>query len=294
MIRQNQKVLVLGATGSIGSAVVCELRQRGHQVLCLVRSSQAEKTLQDSGFDTLFGDIRAPEKWIDIVNDVDAVVPLAATWTEDMDQVDGRLTGILLKTLAAAEGQKTLIYTSGCWVYGSTGDVVATESTPHDPIAEFSGNSAAAKSVQQDSKIRGMVILPAMVYERDGGVFEPMIAGRESVKRIRVAGSVKTRWPLVHKDDLACLYALMIEGGAVGSVYNAAAIEGVEVGYLAELLSRRFGLSQKPEVLPLAKALQVFGLYAGGYCLDQQMSGKKAMHELGWRPEHTNLEKDLL
>ena len=291
---QRYKVLVFGATGSIGGAVVQQLRSRGHHVLCVARSSASQHVLQAAGFDTVRGDIRTPQALSNVIQSVDAVIPLAATWTEDMDQVDQNLTRVVLKELITAGGQKTFIYTSGCWAYGNTGDSVATESTPHDPLLSFARLSRTASLVQQESRIKGMVILPAMVYERDGGVFEPMLEAVKSDQRIRVAGNLDTRWPLVHKDDLAVLYALMLERGTGGAVYNGATFEGVAVGTLAALLSRRFGLTRAPEVLSLSRALELFGSYAEGYCLDQQMSGSKAMHELNWKPEHTSLEKDLL
>lgn len=294
MSNERLTILLLGATGSIGGALAPVLKKRGHSVTCLVRSSQAEQSLQQAGFDTVRGDITTPQKWIHIASNFDVVIPVAATWSDDMDALDHTLTSLLLTALATADASKTLIYTSGCWVYGNTADSVASESTPHDPLPAFSGAPDTARLVLKDQRVRGMVILPAMVYERDGGVLEPMIADINTHQRIKIIGSAKTRWPLVHRDDLASLYALMIERAEAGAIYNGAAISGMEVGTIAAALSKRFGLLQNPETVSINKVVKEMGLWASGYGLDQQMSGEKAKRELGWQPEHTDVIADLI
>lgn len=293
MANNCQRVLVLGATGSIGGAVADVLRNRGHLVSCLVRSIRAEKKMQEAGFDTIRGDIRNPGDWIDAVRQFDSVIPVAITWSDDMADVDRRLTASLLDALATPNADKAIIYTSGCWVYGNTGDQIATESFPHDPLPAFAWGADTAKQVQEDRRVRGMVIFPAMVYERDGGVFEPMIADAHKSNQIRIVGSEKTRWPLVHREDLAHLYCLMLERGLQGSAYNGAAIVGMEVGRISNVLSERLGLKLGPKILPVDEAISQIGAWAEGYGLDQQMSGDKAITELGWDPKHTDILADL-
>lgn len=291
--KKSQRVLVLGATGSIGGAVADVLRTRGHSVSCLVRSSRAETRVIDAGFDTIRGDIRNPSDWIDAVKHFDSVVSVAITWSDDMAEVDQRLTTCLLKALATPNGEKAIIYTSGCWVYGDTAEEIATETSPYDPSPAFAWGIDTAKRVQEDRRVRGMVILPAMVYERDGGVFEPMIADADKLNRIRIVGSEKTRWTLVHREDLAHLYALMLERGRQGSIYNGSAIIGMEIGKIANVMSKRLGLELEPELLSVEEAILQMGPWAGGYSLDQQMSGKKAVNELGWTPVHTDVLAEL-
>ena len=288
-----QRVLVLGATGSIGAAVAEVLRSRGHVVTCLVRSDHSESRMREAGFDTIRGNIRHPGDWIDAVKQFDSVVPVAITWSNDMADVDRSLTAYLLDALATPNAEKAIIYTSGCWVYGNTRDKIATESSPYDPLPEFSWATETANQVQSDRRVRGMVVLPAMVYERDGGVFETMIADASESNRIRIVGSEKTRWPLVHREDLAHLYCLMLERGQAGSVYNGAAIVGMEVGKISSMIAKRFGSTLSPTVLSEEEAVSQMGAWAGGYGLDQQMSGEKAVRELGWAPRYTDILAEI-
>ena len=134
------KVLVLGGTGSIGGAIVDVLQQRGHEVLALGRSTQACDTLRSVGAIPVKGDLRDPVNWIDVVHNVDGIIHAAATWDEDMEDVDRRVVSALLETLQHDVSSKAVIYTGGCWLYGATGDDVATEKSPINPIGSFAGS----------------------------------------------------------------------------------------------------------------------------------------------------------
>ena len=57
------RVLVLGGTGSIGSAVVRELVRCGHDVCGLARSDASAAKLAECGATPVAGDIAAPERW---------------------------------------------------------------------------------------------------------------------------------------------------------------------------------------------------------------------------------------
>jgi nucleoside-diphosphate-sugar epimerase len=287
------RVFVLGGTGSIGSAVVQVLQERGHKVLALGRSSEACQLLREAGAIPIDGNMRDPMKWVDIVDNVDGVIQAAAVWGNEMGDVDCRAVEVLLEAMRHRDSAKSFVYTGGCWLYGETGDVVATEKTPLNPIASFAWAIPAMQMILSASHVRGMVIHPAMVYERNGGVFRHFFEDAKQLGYIRVIGGEHVRWPLVHRMDLAGLYVLMIEKGKQGDVYNAAAIEGVSVGAIVRTIANRLGIKTKPIVCDVERAMSSLGNWAEGYALDQQMSGRKAMAELGWYPEHTDVIADI-
>jgi nucleoside-diphosphate-sugar epimerase len=293
MMRRNQRVLVLGGTGSIGGSVADVLRLRGHKVTCLARSDKSQQILRTGKLDTIRGDIRSPDQWIGCTKEFDAVIHAASTWSDDMAQVDQRLTAKLLEAFSTPDADKTVIYTDGCWSYGNTGDTIATEDTPFDPLPEFAWSIETARQVRDNRNIRGMVILPAMVYERDGGVLEQMAGDARLADRVRIVGSEDVRWPLVHRMDLARLYALMLERGEPGCSFNGAGIVSMPVGKIARTLARRFGKPDDLEVLTVEQAVRDIGSWTIGYALDQQMSSTRAMQDLGWTPEHTDILAEL-
>ena len=166
------KVLVLGGTGSIGASVVHALLSRRHEVLGLARSDTAADRLSSQGVQPVRGDIRRPDPWLRVAESVDAVVQVAGDFTTDADSVGRTLISALLRALQVRSGGRdpTYLYTGGCWLYGNTGDHVATEESPFDAPAEWAWSLDHLKMVLDAPRVRGIVIHPAMVYERDGGV----------------------------------------------------------------------------------------------------------------------------
>ena len=279
------RVLVLGGTGSVGAAVVAALVRRGHDVMGLARSDASARGLAAMGAGALPGDARAPGAWLPAVDRADAVVHAATDFGSDMAALDRGLMDALLPRLSANARGQALLYTGGCWLYGATGDAAATEESPFDPPPASAFMVPALRRVLAAAPgVRGIVVHPAMVFEGVEGVFARFAADARSLGRVRVVGDGRARWPLVHRRDLAELYALALEKAAPGESYNAAAAEGVPVGAIARAVARRFGADETPVPRGVDEAAAEWGEWARGYALDQRMSGDKARRELGWRP----------
>lgn len=286
-------VFVLGGTGSIGGAIVQVLQERGHKVLALGRSPKSCELLRDAGADPIKGDLTDPTVWIDTLDDVDAVIHSAAVWGDDMGEVDRQVVEAVLDKFQQSDSTKAFLYTGGCWLYGETGDTVATEGTPFDSLPSFDWSISPMQLVLSANYVRGMVIHPAMVYERNGGVFEHVYKDAKELGYVRIIGGENVRWPLVHRMDLAELYCLMLEKGQQGDVYNAAAIHGVRIGDITRAIANRLGIDSEPVVCDVESITAEFGSLAEGYALDQQMSGQKAIDQLGWRPRHLDVFADI-
>ena len=287
------RVLVLGGSGSIGSAVSSVLVQEDFDVYALSRSSTSENLMLDLGAKSIRGDIRRPDEWIDCLQDMDAVIHAASTWGDDMDVVDRRLVSALVKGLKTPDSSKALIYTGGCWLYGNTGDHIVTENSPLSSIPSYLSTIELIENHLAEPNIRGMVVHPAMVYERGGGVFEQMYKDIEKIGYDRIFSDPAVCWPLIHKRDLAQVYLLMLRQGISGDVFNASAIEGVAIGDIAKAISIDAKSSGDPLVCDVSVAMSEFGDWAEGYALDQRISGQKARIELNWRPEYVDVFKDI-
>jgi nucleoside-diphosphate-sugar epimerase len=291
---QAVRVFVLGGTGTIGSAVVRELVARGHDVSGLARSDAAAAKLREFGATPLAGDIAAPEHWAAGLPLLDAVIHAACEFNTAMGAIDRRLLDGLLPALAAQPKTPRFIYTGGGWLFGPTGGVIATEATPFCPLPAFAWMVPQLRRVLEAPAVDGIVIHPAMVYATTGGVLARF--ARDAVERdaVRVVASEKVRWPLVHSEDLAELYALALEGAPARASYIGAAIDGLAVGRIARAFARRFGTRRAdPEIISTEAIVAEFGDWANGYALDQRLSGAKARWELGWRPKHLDAERDI-
>lgn len=287
------KVLVLGGTGAIGAAVVEALIARHHEVIALARSAAGLARMAAAGCRTRAGDVREPASWIAAADSVDAIVQTVGDFTPDAARTDHSLVTALLGRLARHDEPKTYLYTGGCWLYGSTGDQVATEESPFHAPDAWAWSIDHLTMVLKARPCRGMVIHPAMVYERDGGVLEHFRDDLATLGRARVIGSEGVRWPMVHRRDIGLLYALALEKGREGASYNGAAVDSVPVGKLARAMTRRAGISSAPLVRSVEDAVSELGAWAVGYAIDQQMSGAKARRELGWVPAHPDPIADI-
>jgi nucleoside-diphosphate-sugar epimerase len=288
------QVLLLGGTGVIGSAVVRELIARGHDVLGLARSEASAARLAGFGATPLRGDIGSPEAWTGRLPEIDAVIHAACDFDSDMAAIDRCLLDHLLPDLGAQANGPRFIYTGGCWLFGATDDAIAAEETALDPLPAFAWMVPHLARVLAAREVDGIVIHPAMVYTADGGVFDRF--AREAIERsvVRVVGNENVRWPLVHTDDLAMLYALALERAPARSVYIGAANDGVAVGRIARAFARRFGARKRePEIISADAAAAEWGEWARGYARDQRLSGAKAQRELGWQPRHLDVEYEI-
>ena len=282
-------VFVLGGTGSIGAPVVKTLIQRGHTVTALARSQASSASLSEMGARSVDGSLLKPDAWLDELEHIDAVIHAAAVWSDNMADIDNRVVNAMLRALQQHKDQKTLVYTGGCWFYGATGNAVADESAPYVSFSDFEVGLQTMQSVLTTQNVCGMVIHPAMVYERGGGVFEHFYNDASNLGYVRVIGNADVRWPLVHRDDLALVYALMVERGKAGDIYNAATQSGVRVDDIARAIAQSEGVDAQTRIIDVDAAIEEFGFVAEGYAIDQQMSGDKARVNLGWQPTHDNV-----
>ena len=288
------RILVLGGTGVIGTAVVRELIARGHAVLGLARSETSATRLAGFGATPLRGDITSPDMWTGQLPQLDAVIHAACDFDSDMGATDRRLLDHLLPALGAQANRPRFITTGGCWLFGATGDAIATEETALDPLPAFAWMVPQLARVLAATEVDGIVVHPAMVYTADGGVFQRFHRDATERHAVRVIGSESVRWPLVHADDLASLYTLALERAPARSTWIGSANDGVTVGRIARVFAKRFGThSRDPQIMSADAAAAEWGGWARGYALDQRLSGAKAQHELGWRPIHVDVESEI-
>jgi nucleoside-diphosphate-sugar epimerase len=288
------RVLVLGGTGSIGSAVVRELVARGHVVFGLARSGISAAKLGEWGATSIAGDIASPSSWTMGLPPLDAIIHTACDFNIEMGAIDQHLLDVMLAALASQPKRLRFIYSGGCWLFGPTGDAVATEETPFNPLPAFAWMLPHLQRVLSAPEVEGIVIHPAMVYTPQGGVFQRFARDSRERDAIRVVGSEAVRWPLVHSEDLAILYALALERAPAGSSYIGAAVEGLAVGMVARAFAKRLGTRRpEPEIVSADSVAAELGEWARGYALDQRLSSTRASYELGWQPRHLDPESEI-
>jgi nucleoside-diphosphate-sugar epimerase len=207
--------------------------------------------------------------------------------------VDGPAIDAILDALAGSN--KPLVYTSGIWSHGDTGGAVVDETSPPRPAALVQWRQAVEDKVREGAKrgIRSVVIRPAIVYGRGGGIPAGFFQSAREEGAARYVGTGDNRWPFVHVDDLADLYLLALERAPAGSLLLGVHGPSRPVREVAAAASRGAGAGGRTVAWPLEEARKKLGPYADALVLDQQASGRRAQELLGWRPSRPDVLEDV-
>ena len=284
-------IFVTGATGYIGGAVSEALLRAGHAVVGLVRPGKDPALLERRGIRAFVGSLGDPIALAAEAATVDATIHTAFEMTADGPLADEAAVEAILSELAGAN--KAFVYTSGIWVMGNTGEG-ADEDTPLNPPPVVAWRAAVERKVRDAAArgIRTVVIRPAMVYGRGGGVPASFPRSARDTGAAVYVGTGENHWPFVHVDDLADLYVRAL-GAAPGSLFLGAAGPALPVRQVAEAASRGAGAEGRTRAWPVDEAFAVFGPMVQGLTLDQQISGKLAQRVLGWNPGAPSILEDI-
>ena len=187
-------------------------------------------------------DLRDPRSYLDDARTAGVIVHAAIESGPDRLAVDRAFIEVI--------ASPKLIYTSTMFVLGNVdgGD----EST----LAH--GLRADTEKIVLDAG--GAVIRPGMIWGDKAWLFEnPMYIGEGT-----------NRWPLVHREDVAMLYRLVVESGARG-IFHAV----TEVRRAAEVFPGKS--------VSIEEAREKVGAFADALALDQYVSAVRSA-ALGWRP----------
>lgn len=277
------RVLVLGATGFIGTAVCEALAANNHEVVGLARSDESAQALETAGHGVLRGDVTEVNSIAKAAHDFDAVVNLAAP--ADQFVAELALAERLVEEFAGKE--MTLVWTSGVRIVKPAPGVVGDESAELWLDGPVGGKAQAEKIVLDggDGKFRTVAIRPPVVYGPEGTHLIGMLVGlSHGQEAVRVPGDGSARWSTVHVDDLARLYVLALEKGVCGRVYIGVSDDVVTVGELAAHVSTLSGREGRIEPQSVEELRPMIGPFADILSTDAVCSGERARSELGWEP----------
>jgi nucleoside-diphosphate-sugar epimerase len=284
------QVFLTGASGYIGSAVADRLRAAGHVVSGLARSESAASRLSAAGIQPIRGNFTDLKSIGAAARSADGVISMATTYDPN---VDGPAIGAMLAALAGSN--KPMIYTSGIWSHGDTAGKVVDETSPPRPATLVQWRRAVEERVLDAGRegIRTVVIRPAIVYGRGGGIPAEFVDSAGKDGGARFVGAGQNRWPFVHVDDLADLYLLALERAPAGTLLLAVSGPSYPVKDVAAAASRGAGAGGRTIAWPLEEARKTLGAYADALVLDQQATGKRAQELLGWRPSRPDVIADI-
>jgi nucleoside-diphosphate-sugar epimerase len=227
------KVFVTGGTGFIGGEVVRQLRARGEEVVCLVRSPEKATKLRELGCELASGDLSDEIAIGQGMQGCEAVIHAAAMYEVGIPAKqrpamwEANVTGTeRVMTAALAEEVSRIVYVSTVGIFGNTHKKVVDESYKN-PETDFT-------SYYEETKLEAHKLVERMIDEQElpaiivqpGGVYGPgdtsqiadlleqFFAGKLPLMPFPELGICMS-----HVEDIAGGILLALDKGELGETY---------------------------------------------------------------------------
>jgi len=288
------RIFLTGATGFIGSALVPELIQAGHQVLGMTRSDAGAEALRQAGAEAHRATLEDTDSLRAGAAQADAVIH--AAFDHDFTnfvancEKDKRAIAALGEALKGSD--RPLLITSGTGVGSGAHGEPASEDVfntthPNPRIgSELAGNALLDAGVNVS-----VMRLPQVHNPYRQGLISPLVQIARDKGVVAYVGEGRNRWPAGHLSDVVKLYRLAIEKGQAGARWNAVGEEGIASREIAETLARVLGLPARSIAAEEAQAH--FGWMGMFVSLDMPASSALTQARLGWKPVGPTLLDDL-
>ncbi|HEY3869962.1 MAG TPA: SDR family oxidoreductase [Actinocrinis sp.] len=285
------RVFVTGANGHIGSAVVSELIQNGHEVVGLARSESSAAAVKAMGAEPRRGDIDDLNVLREAAADADAVIHLA--FKHDL-MATGDMPGAAAADLAVVQAFGEAMAGTGKTLIGvgfkHTGDRARDAMIDANPRSV--GSQAVADLAGRGIRSMLVAIPPVTHSDQDRHGFVPILI--ETARRTGISayvGEGANRWPAAHTLDVARLYRLALEKAPAGAQLYGATEEGVTLREIAETIGRRLGVPAAG--IPAEQVADHFKWFAPFVQIDFTMPNAETRELVGWEPSHPGLIADL-
>ncbi|MEU0039973.1 MULTISPECIES: SDR family oxidoreductase [unclassified Streptomyces] len=285
------RVFVTGASGSIGSVVVPELINAGHEVLGLVRSDAAASAVSAAGGMPLRGDLTDLDSLRAGVAQADGVINLAFgnDWSNLEPCIDEEARAVQTFAAALSGSGKPFVHA------GLTPMVpghVSTEEDPdttNGPVGGRGHNSHAVLALADQGVRSSVVRLPRSVHQRGSqyGFCSVLIAAAQKTGVSAYVGDGTQRWPAVNRLDAARLFRIALEDAAPGTVLHAVADTGDTMRSLAEAIGGALSVPVE------SVSADDFGVIGRLFALDMPSSSEQTRKRFDWEPAHPTLIADL-
>jgi nucleoside-diphosphate-sugar epimerase len=285
------KVVLTGATGFIGSHILAELQEHGHEVTALVRDSSQADTVADRGAIPAVVDLYDRPAVVSLLSEADAAIHTASPGDETSASLDAAVVDAVLEAFVGSG--KPFLDISGGWIYGSNPSI--SEESPIDSPPLVAWKEPIESRVLAATDVRGVVIVSSTAYGDGAGGIPGVLLGspRDNDGNLIMIGSGQQHWSTVHVADLADFFRRALEDDGARGRYIVS--DGLKPA-VAELTEAAAVAVGAPGAVPGSEdeARKRLGDYfAEVLLLDQGTVAARARTELDWVPSHPGLVEEL-
>ena len=268
------RIFLTGGTGFIGRRVAEKLRERGDEVVALVRTPSKAGPLEAARVEIVPGDLSDTAAIERGVQGADAVIHSGADYRvgvpkreqESLWEANVRGTERVLDAAIAA-GASRIVYVSTGNVFGNTGERVADESYERDLadgfLSAYDETKYRAHQVAKERIAAGapvVIVQPGAVYGRGDTSQVGNIIDQTRTGKMKLLLFPEFTLQYVHVDDLADGIILALDKGRVGESY----VLGGEEASLRDLVTNVAELSgRKPPKHAMPTAVMKAGIPFG-------------------------------
>ena len=286
------KVALTGATGFIGSHILTELHEHGHEVTALVRDDNQADVVAAHGATPSVVDLHDRPSVASLLGDADGAIHTASPGDATSANLDSAVVDAAIEAFAGTG--KPYLHISGLWIYGANSDI-SEESPVHAP-ALVSWKEPIERRLLAATGVRAAVIVSGVAYGDGGGGIPGLLLGspRDTAGNLIMIGTGRQHWPTVHVADLAEVFRRVLEDDSARGYY---VIGNGVYSTVAELTEAAAAAVGAPGAVPGSDAearARLGDYFAEVLLLDQGTSAAKARSELGWRPSHATLVDEFL
>jgi nucleoside-diphosphate-sugar epimerase len=281
------RAVLTGATGFIGSHVLTELHEHGHEVTALVRDDAQADVVAARGATPAVVDLYDRPTVLSLLSDADGAIHTASPGDETSANLDSAVVDAAIEAFTGTG--KPYLHISGQWIYGRNPAI--TEQSPLNAPALVSWREQIDRRVLDATGMRGVVVVAGLAYGDGGGGIPGLLLGspRDDAGNLIMLGTGQQHWSTVHVADLADFFRRVLEDDAARGLYVVGDGANPTVAELTEAAAVAAGAPGAVSGSDDEARARLGDYFAEVLLLDQGSDATKARAELDWRPSHPGL-----
>ena len=279
---EKKRIIVTGAGGLIGSAVVRRLYNKGKKVVALYKTPPSEAAWEKFKID--LSDKNSKEALKQLLSEAICLVHCAAVLPSffhdslEAAKVNRQIDDLVVDCCHKAD--VGLIYMSGTSLYADSTNVIINENAHLSPLGDYLNSKIKTENnIKKNIKVYKIMRISAPYgpMQKNRSVLRIFIENALSNKDIRYFGSGEREQDFTHVNDVASAVVAAVNNPSFSGVYNVASGKAISMRKLGHLILECIPES-KSVVLP-ADIPDPQENYRARFSIE------KARRILGWQPE---------
>jgi nucleoside-diphosphate-sugar epimerase len=285
------KVILTGSTGFIGSHILTELHEHGHEVTALVRDDGQADRVAAAGATPAVVDLYDRPAVTTQFSSADGAIHTASPGDATSANLDSAVVDAATEAFTGTG--KPYLQISGEWIYGDNPDI--TEDSPIKAPPMVAWKEPVERRVLDAAGMRGVVIVAGVAYGDGGGGVPGLLLGspRDEAGNLIMLGTGQQHWPTVHAADLADFFRRALEDESAGGRYIVGDGSDPTVADLTEAAAAAVGAPGAVAGSDEEARARLGNYFAEVLLLDQRAGAAKARAELGWQPSRPTLADEF-